>query len=226
MFSTFNATGSVLVCGSKAIIPPTLASYYATAYSSYQTPNYNATTKIWNDSSPNLRHIAFSVGAPTIVSSVGVNGTSNTFNVVDSIGDAKFNFGNVTMTNFTFFAVSRHKSTAGNSVFANTALTGNLTGYWGAWSGVRQAVSSFIDTVDHYSTNFFELTDSNTVFRTNGTTKGSQTNSLLASFCIYNGGAVKPWQIAEMILFNSTLSATDITTIEGLLRTKYGITTL
>ena len=227
MFSSFNSTGSSIISKPNTIPSPTnLAGYYALAYSAYQTPNYNPTTKVWTDASPNARNIAFTTGSPTIVSSVGANGTSGTFNVVDSVGDATFPFLTSQKNNFAFFAVARHKSTLGNSVFANVG-TQNLIGFWQAWSGICQGGGQFIDAVDHYSTNFFEMTYSNTGFRLNGVFKGlSGVYTLMAGFSIFNRGIAKPWQIAEIIIFDKTLPASDITNIEGMLRTKYGITTV
>jgi hypothetical protein len=227
MFTTFQSASSTLSRLSAAA-PASLSTYYATAWAAYDSGHFNTSNGTWTDQSPNGRNLTLVSGTtPTTTTLSNASGTSGTITVVDNDGTARYNFGNSSMANYTLFIISRQKSTAGGSIFISNAGTTNICGYWSnlgppAW----QPNASFVVNTNLYNTNLFEMTIDNTTFYSNGTSRGTYNGSLNAGFSIYNGAnGAKAWQICEMILFNTTLTSTDRTAIEGLLRTKWSINT-
>lgn len=204
------------------------------AYAQYVASDFNETTKVWVDASGNARNTSAGDVRGTItktVSSAGY-GSQLSFSVLQGgTGDGlKFPV-SVLPPTYTLFYMARFNGTTGrifDGVNSNW-LSGFYSGgqgntYHGNW------ITPFPGSNNPITNgNWMYGTDQQSLFRANGAqmsngTAGSTTTNQLS---INYGWAVvesSQWQVAEVIVYDTALSAANILKVEGYLATKYGIT--
>ena len=215
-----------------AINPATLNPYMRLVAS-----DYDATNKIWRDSSGNSRNVTRVIGSPTLVTTTG-NGASKSFQTVAGGTADKFYFDNDPIsTNWTVFALSRY-SGANNR---NRIITGNFAA--SAWQdssanwlfgqyGGKAALAHYNGWVTADSTPAgLNLTDwvmstaypSN--YRYNGLVRATSGGTAVLPPLGINTwtGEQSDYQVAEVIIFNRTLTLSEIGQIEDYFDERYGL---
>ena len=215
-----------------AINPGTLNPYLRLVAS-----DYDATTKVWRDSSGNSRNVTRVIGSPTLVTTTG-NGATKSFQTVAGGTSDKFYFDNDPIsTNWTVFALSRF-SGANNR---NRIISGNYasdayqdsSGNWlfGQYGGMA-AIAHYNGWVSPVSTPAgLNLTDwvmstaypSN--YRYNGIARGTSGGTAELPPLGINTftGQQSDYQVAEVIIFNRTLTLSEIRQIEDYFDERYGL---
>ena len=132
---------------------------------------------------------------------------------------------------YTLFHVARYNGTEGR-IFSGTGGTNWLSGFWSALSGQAFHMGWLTNNVtDYYADNWVLSTDQN--FRYRGYSGGSSNESTggggsnAGPSMVINGGSqpaeVSDWQIAEILVYASTLSATDYVQVENYFKGKYNL---
>jgi hypothetical protein len=101
-----------------------------------------------------------------------------------------------------------------------------LSGFWNEQTAVAYH-EGWVTTPfqDPYGNNWIYSTDQNYLYRGNGTTYGTGGGGYSAHLTVNVGGygETSDWQIAEVIVYPSTLSSTDYLAVESYLASKYGL---
>jgi len=201
--------------------------------------DYDAANKIWRDSSGNSRNVTRIAGAPT-VSTVTGNGASKSFQTVAGGTSDKIYIDNdPILTNWTVFALSRYSS----AIYRNRIISGNYAGgscqpstsncNWliGQYGG-KAAVAHFNGWVSPDSTpsgqslsDWVMSTGYPSNYRYNGTPRGTSggTSELPPLGINTYSGEVSDFQIAEIIIFDRTLTASEIGQVEDYFDETYGL---
>jgi uncharacterized repeat protein (TIGR02543 family) len=208
---------------------PTLAGL-PRAYARYEAGNYNATTKIWADSSGNGRNTTETRGSPTFVTSATGNGNTKTIPAVKGGTSAGITLPNAQLSAFTFCSVARYAGTNQGRIFDNRVenwLTGFYSGYarlahhnnWIAYQTSVAAGQKWQIACD-YGANY----------RAQGLLRpvhGTGSTYIPANMTINNwngtGREQSDWEVAEVILYNSTLTTDQMKQIEAFFKDRYGI---
>jgi len=200
--------------------------------------SYNATDKVWYDISGNANHTNASKGSPTKVTfSAGSSNSYKTFSVVSGSTSDGLTFPSAILPGtFTLFHVTRYIGGAKKRIF--DGYSGNwLSGFWDGNSGVAYHEGWITDQTNHFGNNWVLSTDQNSLYR--GQSDGSLYSATggggaSARLTINNGnytsgtggsvGAeVSDWLVAEVIVFNRTLTTEEILYVENYLGRKYGL---
>ena len=215
-----------------AINPATLNPYMRLVAS-----DYDATNKVWRDSSGNSRNVTRVIGSPTLVTTTG-NGATKSFQTLAGGTSDKFYFDNDPIsTNWTVFALSRY-SGANNRA---RIITGNYAAsawqdssanwLFGHWDG-KAALAHYNGWVTATSTPAgLNLTDwvmstaypSN--YRYNGLVRGTSGGTAVLPPLGINTwtGEQSDYEVAEVIIFNRTLTLSEIGQIEDYFDERYGL---
>lgn len=205
------------------------------AYAQYIASDFNTSTNVWPDSSGNGRNTSASDVKGTIVktTSSSGNGSQLTFPVIQGATDSglKFPVGILPST-YTLFYLARFNGGSLNRIFDGVGsnwlsgfYSGGVGNAWhGNWITPRGGINDPIN-----SANWMYGTDQQSLFRANGVTmsNGTAGTASTARLSINYGDAtveVSQWQVAEVIVYDTSLSSSDILKVEGYLATKYGIT--
>jgi uncharacterized repeat protein (TIGR02543 family) len=209
---------------------PTLAGL-PRAYARYEAGNYNATTKIWADSSGNGRNTTETRGSPTFVTSATGNGNTKTIPAVKGGTSAGITLPNAQLNAFTFCSVARYAGNNYGRIFdarAENWLTGFYSGYarmahHNGWIAYQTSVSA--------GKNWQIACDYGANYRAQGLLMpvyGTGSTYIPANMTINNNGGTgrdhSDWEVAEVILYNSTLTTDQMKQIEAFFKDKYGIT--
>jgi hypothetical protein len=228
-FSSFNSLNRLIK--PTGSFSSSMAQYYSSAYLAFNGSSFNPSTKTMTDQSPNERNITFSAGTMTNPTVTG-NGATKSFPVID--GDRlstcvlfAANSALANSTTFTIIFVARALGTHGN-IFA-TEEWKFILGFFGSSSGVCYTdYIGWINPISNYYTNNFWICTLRTdTFRRNSiqTTNAGAVKfpSDALKICPQSGHGGNPFQIAEFMVFNTTLSDTTVTNIETELQSLYGI---
>lgn len=225
---TVLAAPSPAVAAARSVINP------VPAYAQYIASDFNTSTNVWMDSSGYGRNtVAGDVnGTITKTTSTAGNGSQLTFPVIQGgTGDGlKFPVGILPAT-YTLFYLARFNGTT-NRIFDGvdsnwlsgfySAGVGNT--FHGAWITPRGGSNDPIT-----SSNWIYATDQQSLFRANGVQMSNGTSGTTSTARLsINYGAQSSersqWQVAEVIVYDTALNASNILKVEGYLATKYGIT--
>jgi len=187
----------------------------------------------WTDISGNNRHATTIVGTINQNLSYTGNGADSTFPVIYGGTTAGITFpSSVLPSTFTFFHVSRYNGANEQRIFDGAAANW-LSGFWSGNAGATYHDGWITSQVDYHTTNWVISTDQNSLYRSKSKsansgnyyqhTGGGGTTKQLTVNNGYWTGERSDWMIAEIIVYNSTLSATDYNKVESYLEEKYGI---
>ena len=198
-------------------------------YLRLEAANFDSTSKTWVDSSGNNRHIASNQvkGAPTIKTTTIGNGSTKAFTVVSGGVNDGIKLGNPSFNSFAFLTVARYSGAAQKRIF--TGETGNhLSGWWNGKTGVAYHEAWITETSSGNNNNWFLISDTWSSLRVNGTSKGVGRNPILPQMTInwgneQYGSETSDWEVAEVIVFNRTLTLSELSLLEDYLGSTYGI---
>jgi hypothetical protein len=201
-----------------------------TLYARYTAVNYSSVTNIWYDSTPNLRHIPSSqiTGTISVISNSFANGMGSNSVVLQGNTGSRINFTSSKFAPYTFIYVARYNGGTKRRIFASPSQNW-LTGFYNGWVGVAHHNAWITNTADVYGNNWVISTDASQLYRGNGvnlTTNGAaDTYNGLPPLSI-NGdpyGETSDWQVADVLIFTSTISSSDYIAVEQYLSGLYGI---
>ena len=212
-------------------------------YLRLEAQNYNTTTNIWTATN-GASVPASKVKSPANISKV-LNtsssgfGASETFTAIRGTTAAGIALGNASLSNgFTFCAVARPTTVQATTGAANggrifDGVTGNwLIGWWAGYQGNFYHEGWMNNPTTVRTTNYQVVCDrpaSNRIYGTQVGTTGSGSTTL-PEMSINNGsytngasGENSPWEVAEVIIYDRTLSDTDVLKVESYLKYRYGL---
>ena len=189
----------------------------------------------WTDRSVNANNATVTGSASVVTIGAGY-GSSTGVSTVQGNSSAYVNCGSMPGT-YTLFTVARLPDSATNDGWAFTNSSGNtwLSGFAGTYSGTAYH-EGFVNTFPpspNYTDNWLISADQNSFYRPNGNTSAQGTSGGGASPAGSWGvnmrhgsvdGLTTDWQVAEIIVYDRTLSGTEISDTEAYLAAKYGIT--
>lgn len=202
-----------------------------TPYMEYKASDYNATTKIWRDSSGNNRHTdpSFVTGSPTVVTTTtNSNGSRCSFPVLQGGTSDQIRFNNPTFTsgNFTLFHVVRYTGSSRGRIvngINNDWISGHYNGQAGVVHDYGWMTSTTgIANVDNWVLSAQRSGD----YRANGvnrTLTAAHTDTM-PEIGLNTHGERSTYQVAEIIIFNRKLSDTETAQVEDYLGGQYGLT--
>ena len=186
----------------------------------------------WQDKSGNNNHATVVTGSITQANVTG-NGATETFPAIYGGTTAGIRFPSAILpSTFTLFHVARYDGVTEKRIF--DGLTANwLSGFWNGKAGAAYHDGWITDQVDYHTANWVISTDQNSRYRSKSKsansgnyyqhTGGGGTNKQLT--INYGSAAAErsDWMVAEVIVYNSTLSSADYNLVESYLENKYGI---
>lgn len=200
----------------EVLYPPPITSGL---FAWYTASSFNGTS--WNDLSGNGRN-ATTTGVSKVSSSG--NGASKTFDTLQGNTSSMVTWpSGVLPSTYTLFHVTRY--TGGTRGRIYTGSNNNwLSGFWSSKSGLAYHEGWLTQTsTDVHGNNWVISTDQNSLYRSNGVTRGSSGGSASTNLTI-NFNEQSDWQTTEAIVYNRTLSSTEYQQVEAWLSSKYGIT--
>ena len=200
------------------------------AYMRYVGKDYNTSTKVWVDSSGNGRNATQVNGAPSKVSTGGTNGFIESFTAVKGPSSAGITLPNPQLPAYTLCYVARYAGATRNRIFEGysenwlSGFYGDATGiaYHGAWITPSATVTGDI--------NWGIYCDSGDAIRFNGVNKSTGTSTvkylpaqLSINWGVYGRqGYNSDWEVAEVIVYDSYLTTTQMQQIESYFADTYG----
>ncbi len=191
----------------------------------FEAFNYNAALKYWVDSSGNNFHLHPNSiqGSPALVQTVSNQyGSSNSFPAVSGSTMDKLLIGNPMMLNYTLVHVTRYRG----SVASERIIQGTTLDWWSGFFSNRVSCSyhnasiTQLEACPLKTEDWFLSTDQNSLFRSNGVDKsntGAIENNGLPSLAVNDGvfpTQVSNWEIAEILIFNASLSTSQVEIVE------------
>lgn len=193
----------------------------------YTGSSFVANTR-WTDLSGNGNHATSLKGSPAVqTQSAGTAGNSNAITTVyGGTNDGILWPSAILPSTYTLFHVARQTSASSRGrIF--TGATGNwLSGFWGGATGCAYHEGWLTNySSDTHGLNWFVSSDQNSLYRSAGVQRGTG-GGASTQLSILNGnysGEISSWAVAEVIVYNRTLSLSEIQSVESYLSTKYGL---
>jgi hypothetical protein len=180
----------------------------------------------WTDKSGNGNHVTNISGTITTTNVTG-NGSSKTISTLGGNTSANMIFPvGILPSTYTLFHVARLTGGSRQRIFNGN--DGNwLSGFWSGNTAVAYHEAFLTPISDIYGNNWFYSCDQNALYRANGVTRSTNPpgSPSFARLAINTGANVEAsdWQVAEVIIYNSTLSSGNYQSVESYLAAKYGI---
>jgi hypothetical protein len=202
-----------------------------TPYMEFKASDYNATTKIWRDSSGNNRHTdpSFVTGNPILATTItNTNGSRCSFPVIQGgTGDViRFNNPTFTSGNFTLFHVARYTGGSRGRII-NGINNDWISGHWNSQAGVVHDYGWMTSTTGLTNVDNWVLSAQRSGdYRANGvnrTLTAAHTDTM-PEIGVNTHGERSSYQVAEVIIFNRRLSDTETAQVEDYLGGQYGLT--
>ena len=191
----------------------------------YTADSFSGTT--WTDLSGNGNNATVTRGAPTVTTSSAGNGSTKSFNTVQGTTNDGLQFPSAILpSTYTLFYVGRQTSSSNRERVFDGIGNNWLSGWHGGHTGVAYHGAWLTDQNDHFGTNWIYGMDQNSYVRFNGGVYTGSGGGQSARLSINSGdqGAEKSnWAIAEVIVYNRTLSSMEYMQVEKYLSSKYGI---
>ncbi len=201
-----------------------------TPYMQLEATNYDAQSKVWLDSSGNNRDVTTVRGTPTVVTTTPANGATKNVTAVKGGTTAGITMNNVQLANYTMCYVARYAGASRGRIFDGGSNW--LSGFWNGSGDVAHHDSWITSSAGATGTNWRYNCDSGNTFRSNGvlrSTTTAATTFLPAQMTINNFGGVgrdlSDWEIAEILIYDTSTTSAQMQEIEGYFSTKYGLWT-
>lgn len=210
-------TNSAAPAFTEVRIPPVTNGLLAV----YDGDSWDGTS--WKDIYQNY-HATDIRGTITSANTTG-NGATKTFRALFGNTNAGLRFpSGILPATYTLFHVTR--TTGGARLRIFTGSNNNwLSGHWGGGSGVAFHEGWLTGQPDTHGNNWFYSTDQNSLYRSNGVTRGSSGGSASTNLSINYGSNAEysDWSCAFVAVYTGTLSAIDYGVVESWIASKYGI---
>jgi len=183
----------------------------------YDITSWNNSTKVWSDLSGSGNNTTAFTGTPLAGTNYIYGGTGDSLTWPTTI----------LPTTYTFFHVARHSGATRQRIFQG--LTSNfLSGFHIGTSGVAYHEGWITPDTDLHGRNWVMSTDQNSLYRSNGVTRGSSGGNTSSRLGLNTGIVVQPsdWQCAEVLVYNRTLTGGEIQQVESYLQFKYSSFTM
>jgi uncharacterized repeat protein (TIGR02543 family) len=214
-------------------MPQTTLAGLPQPYIQYEATNYDADNKVWFDSSGNNRDATIVRGTPTVVTNAPGNGATKNVTAVKGGLTEGITLPNQKLTDYTLCYVARYAGTNkrrvfdayGENWFSGFYNTYNDLAFHGAWITAQSGDATL---------NWKYNCDSGNTFRANGVNRNTGTSSITylpLNLTINNFGGTgrasdtSDWEVAEILIFDTSTSVSIMPRIEGYLATKYGLWT-
>ena len=233
--ATYSNTGNVILYAqySKPLTFPTQYSLVdplrLNPYMRFKASDYNATSKIWLDSSGNGRSTSAVRGSPSVVTTTTGNGNSKTFQVVVGGTSDGIKFGNPTFSSstYTLITVARYSGVAKKRIFDGDG-DNYLHGFYNGASGVAHHNGWVTGGSDVHGSNWVLGTSFASNYRSNGTSRGSSGGTtalgpLSLNYGTFFASEASNFEVAEVLIFNYQLNSTQIAQVEDYLSQTYGV---
>jgi uncharacterized repeat protein (TIGR02543 family) len=233
--ATYANTGNIILYAqySKPLVFPTQYSLVdpvrLNPYMRFKASDYNPTTKTWVDSSGNNRSTSFVRGTPSVITTTTGNGNTKTFKVVTGGTSDGIKFGNPTLSNstYTLFTVARYSGAAKQRIFDGTG-DNYLHGFFNGASGVAHHNGWVTAQSNVHGSNWVLGTSFASNYRSNGTSRGTSGGTtalgpMSINYGTYYAGQSSNFEVAEVLIFNYQLNATQIAQVEDYLSQTYGV---
>lgn len=186
----------------------------------YYGDNFTAGSQ-WTDLSGSGNHVTSFTGTP-VNSSVTLNGLKA---LSGGTGDGLRWSTSILPTTYTLFHIARYNGATQARIFDGVASNW-LSGFHGAKSGVAYHMNWITGTTDVHGSNWVLSTDQNSLYRSNGVNRtiaapGSPSNNQLSINWGFFTGERSIWAVACVIVYNRTLSASEIAQVECWLNRRY-----
>jgi uncharacterized repeat protein (TIGR02543 family) len=231
--ASYPNSGNVILYAKWTLVTvfPTAVSYIEpnnlSPYMRFKASDYDATNKVWRDSSGNSRNTSLIGGTPSVVTTTAnSNGSSKTFQVVQGNTSANIRFGNPRWdgSRYTLFTVARYSGATKARIFDGVG-TNWLHGFWNGYSGVAHHnawVTQYATTT--HSSNWVLGTSYAYNYRSNGTSRGtSGGDANFYPLSINYERETSDFQVAEVLIFDRQLTLSEIQKVEDYLAFTYGL---
>jgi len=199
-------------------------------YARYDASNYNASTNIWKDSSPNHNDVSFSSTSGLTIETISNHG--KTFKVIHGAVNTQISFYRGYMAQYTLFHVARYTGQGSKGrIFASDFgywYSNWLSGFWASNAGIayhHDDCGWITPYVDSFGNSWIVSSDTSGRYRGNGATLGANGCTYpLVSLAINKwGNEYSDFMVVDVILFNTELPLSSVVAIENALMARYGI---
>ena len=177
----------------------------------------------WSDKSGAGNHVANVSG--TFGTSTALNGLP----VITGTTTSKIKFpAAILPATYTLFHVAKYNGATRDMIFSGNAQ-GWYSGFSGARSGLAFHNANITDLVDRHGNAWVVSTDQNAMYRSQGLDRTTASNGipsygqLTINWSSYYAAIKSDWAVAEIIVYNRTLTAREIATMEQYLFDRYGL---
>ena len=205
------------------------------AYARFKASDYNPITNSWYDSTGKSNSVPSSQinnnGLKVVTNQSGFYGSNTELSCVQGTTSTTIEFVGY-LQQYTIFHVGRYVSNTSNGIIFSSRNVNWLSGFCNNATSVAYhnswVTSSFIPSATN--TSWLLSTDSQYTYKGNGINSTTILNSgitYLPGFSINFSGNYSPsaFQVMDVIIYNSYLTGSQITTIESYLANLYGLTT-
>ena len=205
-------------------------------YARYQAKDYDPTTNTWLDSTGNGHTIPSSqiasTGLKLVTQDSSSNGVTNSFIALQGSTKSKVQLTLTRLSPYTLFHVARYTGGSQMRIFEGSGGSDWFSGfYWGS-TAIAYHDRWVTNSTGTYTTDWILSTDAAYSYRANGVsqvTHSTAGDTYLPPLWI-NGGIMRAWEVstfavADVIIFNTVLTATQIAKTESYLADLYNIST-
>lgn len=151
------------------------------------------------------------------------NGASKTFTAISGNTSAGLRFpAGILPATYTLFHVTR--TTGGTRARIFSGFSNNwLSGHWSNGSGIAYHEGWLTDQANRHGNNWFYSTDQNSLYRSNGVTRGTGGGASTSLSINHAGSEYSDWSVALTLVYSGTMSAADYQTVEAWIANRFGI---
>lgn len=205
------------------------------AFARFKASDYNASTNTWYDSTGNGNSIPSSNinnnGLSVVTSSPGFYGTNSTFTCVQGGTSSTIKFTNAILPNYTLFHVARFTGNVSNGVIFTSNTNTWYSGFWNNNISVAfhdGNLTNNINASSRSNQNWLLSSDTQYLYRgdsVNMTTYQNVGDTFLPNLTINltSNFSTSPFQVADVIIYNSYLTLSQIQSVENYLANLYGL---
>jgi hypothetical protein len=180
----------------------------------------------WSDISGNNNHATSTTGTISTPTISG-NGSSLSIDTLQGATNSGIRFpAAILPSTFTLFHLARYTGGTRRRIFDGVG-TNWLSGFWGGNAGVAFHDGWITGQTDTHGNNWVISTDQNSLYRSNGTQRGTGGGATSKQLSINYGasasGESSDWNVAFVAVYNRTLNSTEYGQVESWISEKYGV---